>query len=240
MVGHSGITPSKWLECFSPHTNTYRHSTCTCEITQSTGHAALRSWYHTLAGRCYTVVGGGFPGGLPPWLVVPVLRSCQSPIWIWLVNYMNLHLHLHCTWLCMSPGADSGQPVCQQQRLRCGQHLHEECAALHPAYAASVNEHVSAQSRIRETTVPTSHSAYAKSHRHLSHSPESLLIKPVRRFHSRRFPMQPQAATAAAPAPGHAHAYAGSGVTPRDQHSPGPPHSNEIFLLGNVYCFHVL
>ena len=31
--------------------------------------------------------------GLPPWLVVPVLRSCQSPIWIWLVNYLHLHLH---------------------------------------------------------------------------------------------------------------------------------------------------
>ena len=26
-------------------------------------------------------------------LVVPVTRSCQSPIWTWLVN--NLHLHLH-------------------------------------------------------------------------------------------------------------------------------------------------
>ena len=38
--------------------------------------------------------GGGFPGGLPPWLVVPVFRSCQSPIWIWLVNYLHLHLHL--------------------------------------------------------------------------------------------------------------------------------------------------
>ena len=26
--------------------------------------------------------------------MVPVLRSCQSPIWIWLVNYLHLHLHL--------------------------------------------------------------------------------------------------------------------------------------------------
>ena len=25
--------------------------------------------------------------------VVPVLRSCQIPIWIWLVNYLHLHLH---------------------------------------------------------------------------------------------------------------------------------------------------
>ena len=28
-------------------------------------------------------------------LVVPVLRSCQSPIRIWLVNYLHLRLHLH-------------------------------------------------------------------------------------------------------------------------------------------------
>ena len=26
--------------------------------------------------------------------MVPVIRSCQSPIWIWLVNYLHLHLHL--------------------------------------------------------------------------------------------------------------------------------------------------
>jgi len=25
------------------------------------------------------------------WLVVPVLWSCQSPIWIWLVNCLHLH-----------------------------------------------------------------------------------------------------------------------------------------------------
>ena len=30
-----------------------------------------------------------------PWLVVPVIRSCQSPIWIWLENYLQFHLHLH-------------------------------------------------------------------------------------------------------------------------------------------------
>ena len=33
-------------------------------------------------------------GGVPPWLVVPFLRSCQSPIWTWLVHYLHLHLHL--------------------------------------------------------------------------------------------------------------------------------------------------
>ena len=37
---------------------------------------------------------GGFLVVLPPRLVVPVLRSCQSPIWIWLVDYLHLHLHL--------------------------------------------------------------------------------------------------------------------------------------------------
>ena len=31
--------------------------------------------------------------GLPPWLVVPVIRSRQSSIWIWLENYLHLHLH---------------------------------------------------------------------------------------------------------------------------------------------------
>ena len=48
--------------------------------------------------RCHTHAAGisagvtqrGLPrqmctGGLPPRLVVPLLRSCQSPIWIWLV-----------------------------------------------------------------------------------------------------------------------------------------------------------
>ena len=34
---------------------------------------------------------GGFQVVYPLGLV-PVLRSCQSPIWIWLVNYLHLHL----------------------------------------------------------------------------------------------------------------------------------------------------
>ena len=38
----------------------------------------------------------GFPGGLLPRLVVPVLQSCQSRIWTWLVNY--LHLIFMCMW----------------------------------------------------------------------------------------------------------------------------------------------
>ena len=37
---------------------------------------------------------GGFPGGLPPLLVVPVPWS-PSPIWIWLENYLHLHLQHH-------------------------------------------------------------------------------------------------------------------------------------------------
>ena len=34
----------------------------------------------------------GFPGGLPPWLVVlhVFLRSCQSPVRMWLVNSLLL------------------------------------------------------------------------------------------------------------------------------------------------------
>ena len=31
--------------------------------------------------------------GYSHWLV----HICQSPIWIWLVNYLHLHLHLHLT-----------------------------------------------------------------------------------------------------------------------------------------------
>ena len=45
------------------------------------------------------VFGGEFPDGLPPQLLVPkgdvrVLRSRQSPVRIWLVKYVRLHLHL--------------------------------------------------------------------------------------------------------------------------------------------------
>ena len=47
--------------------------------------------------RALAVVQGGFPGGEPPWLVVPVVRTCQSPMWTWLVNYLHSHLHLHQT-----------------------------------------------------------------------------------------------------------------------------------------------
>ena len=38
----------------------------------------------------YVQLRGGFPGGVPPPLVVPVL---QSPIRIRLVNYFRVHLH---------------------------------------------------------------------------------------------------------------------------------------------------
>ena len=51
---------------------------------------------------------GGFPGGLPPWLVVPVLRSCQSPTWVWLVNYLHLNLHVRIT----------GMHACQSNQTR--------------------------------------------------------------------------------------------------------------------------
>ena len=42
---------------------------------------------------CVQLAEGGFPGGSPPWLVVPVLQSGQSP-WIWLAYKIN-NLHLH-------------------------------------------------------------------------------------------------------------------------------------------------
>ena len=41
---------------------------------------------------CVQLSEGGFAGGLPPWLVVPVIRRCQIPIWIWLVNYLHLQV----------------------------------------------------------------------------------------------------------------------------------------------------
>ena len=54
-------------------------------------------------------------------LVVPVLRSCQSPIRIWLVNYLHLHLHLlvhsfepmHC---CHIPRPASFRTLCHSSQ----------------------------------------------------------------------------------------------------------------------------
>ena len=54
----------------------------TCTADPLTGHACCHTNHTTIN---HTT---------PPWLVVPVIRSCQSPIWIWLVNYLHLHLHL--------------------------------------------------------------------------------------------------------------------------------------------------
>ena len=54
---------------------------------------------------CVQLSDGGFQ---VVWLVVPLIRSCQSPIWIWLVNHLHLHLHLHAccnscnAWQCMA------------------------------------------------------------------------------------------------------------------------------------------
>ena len=31
----------------------------------------------------------------PHWLEVPVIRSCQSPVWIWHVNYLHLRFHTY-------------------------------------------------------------------------------------------------------------------------------------------------
>ena len=65
------------------------------------------------------------------WLVVPVIRSCQSPIRIWLANYLHLHLHAqgwlahtadvckHASkggmWLCVHVAYNSGR----SQALMC-------------------------------------------------------------------------------------------------------------------------
>ena len=40
--------------------------------------------------------------------MVPVIRSCQSPIWVWLVNYLHLHLHLHVNNFRAISGSDFG------------------------------------------------------------------------------------------------------------------------------------
>ena len=36
--------------------------------------------------------------GLPPWLVVPVLLSRQSPLWIRLANALHFRLHSGALW----------------------------------------------------------------------------------------------------------------------------------------------
>ena len=41
--------------------------------------------------------------GLPVWIVVPVIRSCQSPIRMWLVNAAQVSLHTCHTYLTSWP-----------------------------------------------------------------------------------------------------------------------------------------
>ena len=62
---------------------------------------------------CVQLSEGEFPSGLPPWLLVPVIRSCQSPTWIWLVNYLHLHLHVH-TWTHNTRKPSAHMPGCTQ------------------------------------------------------------------------------------------------------------------------------
>ena len=74
------------------------------------------------AGRCpaledscelRAVVLGGFPFGLGPWIVVPVLWSCQSPIQTWLVYY--IHLYVSCFahgWSCRQLMAERDCNTC--------------------------------------------------------------------------------------------------------------------------------
>ena len=65
---------------------------------------------HSCTGVMANSTGGGpvscvqlseavkFPGGLPHWLVAcgPGHPELSSPMWIWLVNYLLLHLHVQC------------------------------------------------------------------------------------------------------------------------------------------------
>ena len=48
--------------------------------------------------------------------MVPVIRRCQSPIWIWLVNYLHLHLHLH-VYTHQSPTQLRAESVWQCQQI---------------------------------------------------------------------------------------------------------------------------
>ena len=80
--------------------------------------------------------------------MVPVLRSCQSPIRIWLVNYLHLHLHLHARTIperAAQPKSMRVQECCPGRRStlpglrsRCTHPLPCSCASLsvsrHRAY----------------------------------------------------------------------------------------------------------
>ena len=45
--------------------------------------------------------------------MVPVLRSCQSSIWIWLVNYLHLQLHLLLAVVAVTLVAGIGCPAAE-------------------------------------------------------------------------------------------------------------------------------
>ena len=42
---------------------------------------------------CAQLSREGFPGGLRLWVVVTVIRSCQSPSWTWQENSLHVPLH---------------------------------------------------------------------------------------------------------------------------------------------------
>ena len=66
--------------------------------------------------RCIQLSEGGFQVVyIPPWHEVPVIRSCQSPVWIWLVHYLH-YITVHgqfkqdrASWTGVSPPHVPGQ-----------------------------------------------------------------------------------------------------------------------------------
>ena len=68
--------------------------------------------------------------------MVPVIRSGQSPRWIWLVNYLHLHLHLQAAGLRM--------------RLRCCVTL--QAPQCHSSACGIIHQHAVTQARTGEST----------------------------------------------------------------------------------------
>ena len=86
-------------------------------------------------------------GGLPPQLVVPVLRNCQRPIRIWLVNYVRLHLHVQGRSGCAECRHASLTTVpCNLHGAALGPSRSPKCSLLDPAPHARV---VAAHFRVR-------------------------------------------------------------------------------------------
>ena len=85
--------------------------------------------------------------------MVPVIRSCQSHIWIWLVNYLHLHLHLH-LHTCAKPGPGSHYEDCSVI-ISCHPTLPGHVlVGQHPYYERNVSNLPSHQSQVACTVPP--------------------------------------------------------------------------------------